>query len=359
MKFIKNSVGNNLEDLKFYINNVLHETNRNEFNKVYIPFIEFLSNESFMMEVDRNNTKTVSRLQCASLVAKCFLNKIQPIESNEDGYKSKSFIDIFNKPISAIDDIDDMCDNVYAEESHHDFIMRLLKSNSIMDDDISGLHIEKIKFIMNYFKCIYKLYKEDIEFLRNDFVRFENKKLKNELDFNVEKPLSKVTFTTDKIEKCSNFGSYDIAKVLFANKFIGGKVLSDGCCHEEIKFLTNPELLVGLVLFNNIEDDEALIIDGTITFSNYTGYGFDLMFKELESDLKMNNLKKEYLIEIDAYRYTQHNKILQYKFEYKNRDLQKAIIGFQNLDNRINTIATGNWGCGAFNGDFKLKFLIQ
>ena len=347
MEFVKHSECDNLEDLKFYINNALHEDERKKFIEVYMPFIEFLSN---LFSISEINNISISRLQCASLIAKCFLNKIQPVESNEDGYRSKSFIDIFNKHVSAINDIDN-------NESHHDYIMRMLTSESFNDDDISSLHIEKIKFIMNYFHNIYKLYKESIKLLTNDFVYFEKKKLTDKLDFTVEKPLSKVKLNTDKIENCET-GS-GIAKVLFANKFIGGKVLSKGCCQEEIKFLTNPELLVGLILFNKIEDDEALVINGTITFSGYTGYGFELMFKELDSDLCLNNLKKEYLIEIDAYRYTNQNKRLQYEFNYKNRDLQKAIIGFQNLDNRIDTIATGNWGCGAFNGDFKLKFLIQ
>lgn len=336
MEFVKHSECDNLEDLKFYINDALHEDERKKFNEVYMPFIEFLSNSFSIPEI---NNISISRLQCASLIAKCFLNKIQPMESNEDGYKSKSFIDIFNKPVSAIN------------ESHHDYIMRMLTSGD------ASLHIEKIKFIMSYFHKIYKLYKENIKVLTDDFVYFEKKKLTDKLDFTVENPLSKVKLNTDKIENCET-GS-GIAEVLFVNKFIGGKVLSKGCCQEEIKFLTNPELLVGLILFNKIEDDEALVIDGTITFSGYTGYGFELMFKELDSDLCLNNLKKKYLIEIDAYRYTQQNKRLQYEFNYKNRDLQKAIVGFQNLDNRIHTIVTGNWGCGAFNGDFKLKFLIQ
>lgn len=364
MEFVKHNEEDNLGDLKFYINNVLHESNRKKFNEVYIPFIEFLSNSFSISEINThinnniNNVENVSisRLQCASLIAKCFLNKIQPVESNEDGYRSKTFIDIFNKPISSSIDVIDVID---GDESHHDYIIRMLTSESFNNDDISSLHIEKIKFIMNYFHNIYKLYKEDIKTLTNEFVYFEKKKLTNELDFTVEKPLSKVKLTTEKIENYGHINSCEIAKVLFANKFIGGKVLSKGCCQEEIKFLTNPELLVGLILFNNIEDGEALVVDGTITFSDYTGYGFELMFKELDLGLGMNNLKKEYLIEIDAYRYTQYNKKLQYEIEYKNRDIVKAIIGFQNLDNRIHTIATGNWGCGAFNGDFKLKFLIQ
>jgi Poly (ADP-ribose) glycohydrolase (PARG) len=347
MDFTQQSEYDNLEDLEYYINYGLTEIERNEFYNTYTPFILFLSTIDYKTQLDEGILK-INRLQCASIIARCFLNKFQNMESNEDGYRNKTFIDIFNKPITQNVEVYD--DNLI--ESHHDFIMRMLNSNSINDDDISILHIEKIKFIMNYFHSIYKLYKEDIKTLTDDFVYFEKKKLTDKLDFTVEKPLVKVKFTTDKIEKCE--AESGIAKVVFANKYIGGKVLSIGCCQEEIKFLTNPELLVGLILLNKVEDDEALVVDGTIKFSNYTGYGFDLKFQNVDT-----SMIKEYLIEIDAYRYNHNNKRLQYEVDYKNRDIAKAIIGFQNLDNRIHTIATGNWGCGAFNGDFKLKFLIQ
>ena len=33
-------------------------------------------------------------------------------------------------------------------------------------------------------------------------------------------------------------------QVDFANKFVGGGVLGDGCVQEEIRFLINPELIV-------------------------------------------------------------------------------------------------------------------
>lgn len=41
-----------------------------------------------------------------------------------------------------------------------------------------------------------------------------------------------------------------------------------------------------------------------------------------------------------------------------NRELIKAYIGFYNHEQSPNTsfpITTGNWGCGAFNGDKQLK----
>jgi len=51
---------------------------------------------------------------------------------------------------------------------------------------------------------------------------------------------------------------------------------------------------------------------------------------------------------------------MQYQQNFVNRELHKAFVGFsiKNGDSNI-PIATGHWGCGAFNGDPELKFLIQ
>jgi poly(ADP-ribose) glycohydrolase len=41
-----------------------------------------------------------------------------------------------------------------------------------------------------------------------------------------------------------------------------------------------------------------------------------------------------------------------------DRELIKAYAGFKDTPKHTDII-TGNWGCGAFNGDIKTKFLIQ
>lgn len=37
----------------------------------------------------------------------------------------------------------------------------------------------------------------------------------------------------------------------------------------------------------------------------------------------------------------------------------KAYVGFNTDNPEIKSVVTGNWGCGAFGGDLRLKFLIQ
>jgi len=42
------------------------------------------------------------------------------------------------------------------------------------------------------------------------------------------------------------------------------------------------------------------------------------------------------------------------------RELNKAFCGFcRDAQEQRSTVATGNWGCGAFGGDPAVKFLIQ
>lgn len=68
-----------------------------------------------------------------------------------------------------------------------------------------------------------------------------------------------------------------ILQVDFANRFLGGGVLHNGCIQEEIRFVINPECLVGLLFTEVMADNESVIIIGAERFSDYTGYsrGFE------------------------------------------------------------------------------------
>ncbi len=56
---------------------------------------------------------------------------------------------------------------------------------------------------------------------------------------------------------------------------IGGGVLGHGAVQEEILFLIYPELLVSLLFFEKMLDDEAFLAIGAQRFSIYEGYRDD------------------------------------------------------------------------------------
>ena len=147
----------------------------------------------------------------------------------------------------------------------------------------------------------------------------------------------------------------------FANQYIGGGALSGGCVQEEILFAVEPEAIVSLFLMEVMSDNDAIRIDNLIQYSNYSGYAFS--FKYEESAIKDGqNLIKHNIIAIDA--------VCSYSGgvdkNSKIRDLIKAYVGFnlinfndKDVSKLEKTISTGNWGCGAFGGDFELKFIQQ
>ncbi|KAK9884772.1 hypothetical protein WA026_009002 [Henosepilachna vigintioctopunctata] len=150
-------------------------------------------------------------------------------------------------------------------------------------------------------------------------------------------------------------------QVDFANKNIGGGVMSYGCVQEEIRFVICPELLISRLFVEQLGDTEAVIIRGIERFSRYTGYGesfrWDGNFID-ETPLDNFGRRQTALTVIDATPF--FNSYQQYYPAAVLRELCKAYVGFYSpvIDN-LAPVATGNWGCGAFGGDAKLKILIQ
>ena len=70
----------------------------------------------------------------------------------------------------------------------------------------------------------------------------------------------------------------------FANKFLGGGVLREGCVQEEIRFVINPELIAGRIFTECLQPNESLVITGAERFSDYTGYGDTFKFKSNHLD---------------------------------------------------------------------------
>jgi len=171
---------------------------------------------------------------------------------------------------------------------------------------------------------------------------------------NAKNQLCKVEFCTENIED-----QYNHLQVDFANRIIGGGVLNEGCVQEEIRFLINTECIVTRLFTTPLQDTECLVITGCERFSSYTGYSDTFTYSGTYKDQTLrdseNNFKTQ-VVAIDAMNFK--NSEDQFKIDAIERELNKAYCGFS-VNNPPKNIATGHWGCGAFNGNKELKALIQ
>ena len=157
---------------------------------------------------------------------------------------------------------------------------------------------------------------------------------------------------------------HGMLQVDFANKYVGGGVLGQGCVQEEIRFVICPELIVSRLFTEKLDDNEALVVTGVERYSWYKGYGAsfkwtgDYVDHTLSDDWRR---KMTQIVAIDALSYCS----LEEQFEpaFLQRELNKAYTGFKSTDRSPSgqnmAVATGNWGCGAFEGDPRLKALLQ
>lgn len=142
----------------------------------------------------------------------------------------------------------------------------------------------------------------------------------------------------------------------FANKYIGGGVLRHGCVQEEIMFMTAPECLVALLVCEVMSDADAITIENVRRYSNYRGYASKMEFAGRDDTHPVMNI-----VAVDAKPLRDgYSQKLQYTKLF-DRDLNKALSGFSALPTPlyIPTVATGNWGCGAFGNDPESKLIQQ
>ena len=157
---------------------------------------------------------------------------------------------------------------------------------------------------------------------------------------------------------------HDYSEVDFANKYIGGGVITSGCVQEEIRFLLSPGLIVSRLFTECLADNEAMVITGVERFNRGEGYSSSFRFKENYVDrTSRDSWGRRYtqIIVIDAIDF-ENKTTLQFDKRCIDRELNKAYCGFKIDDAHVvekPTIATGKWGCGAFGGDPYLKCLIQ
>lgn len=174
-----------------------------------------------------------------------------------------------------------------------------------------------------------------------------------------------------------------LLQVDFANRFIGGGVLGGGCVSEEIRFVICPELLCSRLFTECLADNEAVTIMGCERFNDYTGYSFSFEWTgNYKDETPMDSFRRRkctvvaidampFSIGADQFRENMLNRELNKvrsecsslganKMLRNNCSLFKAYVGFKHdLSTQAPGVATGNWGCGAFNGNKQLKSLLQ
>ncbi|XP_055986388.1 poly(ADP-ribose) glycohydrolase [Sorex fumeus] len=152
-------------------------------------------------------------------------------------------------------------------------------------------------------------------------------------------------------------------QVDFANRFVGGGVTGAGLVQEEIRFLINPELIVSRLFTEVLDHNECLIITGTEQYSEYTGYAETYRWARSHEDGSEKDdwqRRGTEIVAIDALHFRRY--LDQFVPEKIRRELNKAYCGFLRpgvSSENLSAVATGNWGCGAFGGDARLKALIQ
>ena len=159
----------------------------------------------------------------------------------------------------------------------------------------------------------------------------------------------------------------DTAFVNFGNAhFLFGKVApsNGGVSVEEFLQMEFPELVVGMLYFDYLRDNEAVIVDGIHKYSNHKGYMKNFacdgactdkrIFKVVTMDAK--NYNSELLRSPDDPEFSEHvSYAQQFTCPHVMRDIAKARAAFQGLHH----VSTGMWGCGQFKGNVYLKFLEQ
>lgn len=214
---------------------------------------------------------------------------------------------------------------------------------------------EKLRAIMHYFSVV-----TDEKTKPKGLVTFERRCLKD-----AEKPnwrrcketMPRLHVTSEGTIETDGTG---MLQVDFASSWLGGGVLSSGLVQEEILFLMNPELIVSRLFTEKLEDNECLIITGSQQFSCYSGFSDSFEWAGPHEDRLQRDewarLQRK-ILAIDALPFRHRRD--QYNMIKVTRELNKAYCGFKGDVPDEPDIATGKWGCGAFNGDPQLKAVIQ
>ncbi|XP_072293144.1 poly(ADP-ribose) glycohydrolase [Eucyclogobius newberryi] len=221
-------------------------------------------------------------------------------------------------------------------------------------DGNSTRKIEKLKTLLCYFRRVTQNRPKGL-------VTFRRQTLTSSLDW--ESSQSQLTLLHITCKGTIEEDGYGMLQVDFANRFVGGGVTGGGLVQEEIRFVINPELIVSRLFTEALESNECLIITGTEQYSKYSGYAESYKWAgSYQDETPRDDWQRRctQIVAIDACKF--RNFLEQFFPEKIRRELNKAYCGFfhHNANRQhLSAVATGNWGCGAFGGDTRLKALIQ
>ncbi|XP_073691101.1 LOW QUALITY PROTEIN: poly(ADP-ribose) glycohydrolase [Garra rufa] len=218
----------------------------------------------------------------------------------------------------------------------------------------SSRKIEKLKTLLCYFRRV-------TESMPTGLVTFTRQSLSSFPKWESSKTqLTRLHITCKGTIEDEGYG---MLQVDFANRMVGGGVTGMGLVQEEIRFIINPELIVSRLFTEALDHNECLIITGTEQYSKYSGYAESFKWKANHKDeIPRDEWQRRCteIVAVDALKY--RNYMEQFQPEKMTRELNKAYCGFVrhtvNPEN-LSAVATGNWGCGAFGGDTRLKALLQ
>lgn len=162
---------------------------------------------------------------------------------------------------------------------------------------------------------------------------------------------------TDRMEDVAReYDRNDSVLLDFANQEVGGGVLGNGAAQEEILFICNPELLLARLICPVLRDSEAIRVSNVRRVVDYTGYmkDFRICGKVLGDRHRFNHLIA------DATNYNSR-RLREKEYQFQPfpilREINKLLVGLRGWKRKV--FVTGNWGCGCFGGDRRLKFLLQ
>ncbi|XP_075073101.1 poly(ADP-ribose) glycohydrolase [Mixophyes fleayi] len=213
---------------------------------------------------------------------------------------------------------------------------------------------EKLKTLFCYFRRVTeKVPTGLVTFTRQSIDRFPEWEKS-------QKKLRKLHITCEGTIEGNGHG---MLQVDFANRFVGGGVTGAGLVQEEIRFIINPELIVSRLFTEELDPNECLIITGAEQYSEYKGYAETYKWNRVHEDEAPRDhwqRRTTEIVAIDAFHFRHH--LDQFIPDKIKRELNKAYCGFFRegiQPENLSAIATGNWGCGAFKGDSRLKSLLQ